>query len=46
MPSATQTLPFSSLSDPGVRPPHDLVPSRYALRVGEIDALVISDGVL
>ncbi|MFY2071743.1 MBL fold metallo-hydrolase [Achromobacter xylosoxidans] len=46
MPSATQTLPFSSLSDPGVRPPHDLVPSRYALRVGEIDALVISDGML
>lgn len=46
MPSSTQTLPFSSLSDPGVRPPHDLVPSRYALRVGEIDALVISDGVL
>lgn len=46
MPSATQTLPFSSLSDPCVRPPHDLVPSRYALRVGEIDALVISDGVL
>ncbi|WZB66802.1 MBL fold metallo-hydrolase [Achromobacter xylosoxidans] len=46
MPSATQTLPFSSLSDPGVRPHRDLAPSRYALRVGEIDALVISDGVL
>src|SRR5689334_22282926 len=30
-----------------VRPgPDDLVPSRYALRVGEIDVLVISDGVL
>lgn len=29
------------------RPMHDeLVPSRYALRVGEIDVLVISDGVL
>jgi glyoxylase-like metal-dependent hydrolase (beta-lactamase superfamily II) len=26
--------------------PDDLVPSRYALRVGEIDVLVISDGVL
>jgi glyoxylase-like metal-dependent hydrolase (beta-lactamase superfamily II) len=25
---------------------NDLVPSRYALRVGEIDALVVSDGVL
>ena len=29
------------------RPGHDeLVPSRYALRVGEIDVLVVSDGVL
>jgi len=27
------------------RPGPELVPSRYALRVGEIDALVISDGV-
>src|SRR5262245_52641034 len=26
--------------------PEDLVPSRYALRVGEIDVLVVSDGVL
>ena len=25
--------------------PNELVPSRYALRVGEIDVLVISDGV-
>ena len=24
----------------------DLVPSRYALRIGDIDAMVISDGVL
>lgn len=33
----------SDLGSPG----HDeLVPSRYALRVGEIDVLVISDGVL
>ena len=31
----------------GIRPGHDeLVPSRYALRVGEIDVLVVSDGVL
>ena len=30
-----------------VRPkPDELVPSRYALRIGEIDVLVISDGVL
>lgn len=26
--------------------PNDLVPSRYALQIGKIDALVISDGVL
>ncbi len=26
--------------------PEELVPSRYALRVGEIDVVVISDGVL
>lgn len=26
--------------------PDDLVPSRYAVRVGAIDVLVISDGVL
>ncbi|QHO76274.1 MBL fold metallo-hydrolase [Bradyrhizobium sp. CCBAU 051011] len=36
----------SHTSHPG-QPGHDeLVPSRYALRVGEIDVLVISDGVL
>src|SRR5438093_11785310 len=30
-----------------IRPgPDELVPSRYALRVGEIDVLVVSDGVL
>ena len=28
------------------RPEAELVPSRYALRVGEIDVMVISDGVL
>src|SRR3546814_9713292 len=26
--------------------PQELVPSRYALRVGDIDVLVVSDGVL
>jgi glyoxylase-like metal-dependent hydrolase (beta-lactamase superfamily II) len=31
---------------PGTPEPEDLVPSRYALRVGEIDVLVVSDGVL
>ncbi len=34
-------------TSPRGRPgPEDLVPSRYALRVGDIDVLVISDGVL
>ena len=33
-------------SHPGGPRPDELVPSRYALRVGEIDVLVISDGVL
>jgi glyoxylase-like metal-dependent hydrolase (beta-lactamase superfamily II) len=32
-------------SHPGRPRPDELVPSRYALRVGEIDVLVISDGV-
>jgi glyoxylase-like metal-dependent hydrolase (beta-lactamase superfamily II) len=35
-----------SISHPGRSGPEELVPSRYALRVGEIDVLVISDGVL
>ena len=26
--------------------PTDLVPSRYAVKIGEIEALVVSDGVL
>jgi len=33
-------------SRPGRPGPDELVPSRYALRVGEIDVLVVSDGVL
>jgi glyoxylase-like metal-dependent hydrolase (beta-lactamase superfamily II) len=33
-------------SDAGRSRPEELVPSRYAVRVGEIDVLVISDGVL
>lgn len=39
----------SSLDDtsrPGRTGPDELVPSRYAVRVGDIDVLVISDGVL
>jgi glyoxylase-like metal-dependent hydrolase (beta-lactamase superfamily II) len=31
---------------PGRPEPDELVPSRYALKVGEIDVLVVSDGVL
>ncbi|WEX87641.1 MBL fold metallo-hydrolase [Sinorhizobium garamanticum] len=31
---------------PGRTVPEELVPSRYAVRVGEIDVLVVSDGVL
>jgi len=33
-------------SHPGRTSPEELVPSRYALRIGEIDVLVVSDGVL
>ena len=33
-------------SHPGRPGPDELVPSRYALRVGEIDVMVVSDGVL
>jgi glyoxylase-like metal-dependent hydrolase (beta-lactamase superfamily II) len=35
-----------SISHPGRPGPDELVPSRYALRIGEIDVLVVSDGVL
>src|SRR3546814_702911 len=37
---------LDNTSHPGRPAPEELVPSRYALRVGEIDVLVISDGVL
>jgi len=33
-------------SHPGRPGPEELVPSRYAVRVGDIDVLVVSDGVL
>ncbi len=36
---------LDNTSRPGRSGPDELVPSRYALRVGEIDVLVISDGV-
>jgi glyoxylase-like metal-dependent hydrolase (beta-lactamase superfamily II) len=35
-----------SIAQPGVQGYDELVPSRYALRVGDIEVLVISDGVL
>ncbi|MGY6270964.1 MBL fold metallo-hydrolase [Achromobacter denitrificans] len=38
---AIDTAPHSRSQEPD-----DLVPSRYALRIGEIDALIVSDGVL
>jgi glyoxylase-like metal-dependent hydrolase (beta-lactamase superfamily II) len=37
---------LNTASQPGRPGPDELVPSRYALRVGEIEVLVISDGVL
>jgi hypothetical protein len=37
---------LDNTSHPSRAAPDELVPSRYALRVGEIDVLVISDGVL
>jgi glyoxylase-like metal-dependent hydrolase (beta-lactamase superfamily II) len=44
--TAETNMSLGNTSRPG-RPGRDeLVPSRYALRVGEIDVLVVSDGVL
>jgi glyoxylase-like metal-dependent hydrolase (beta-lactamase superfamily II) len=37
---------LDNTSHPGRPGPDELVPSRYALRVGEIDVMVVSDGVL
>lgn len=39
-------MSLSNASHPGGPGPDDLVPSRYALKVGDIDVLVVSDGVL
>ena len=38
-------MSLDNTSHPGRPGTDELVPSRYALRVGEIDVLVISDGV-
>ena len=37
---------LDNTSHPGGPGPDELVPSRYALKVGEIDVMVVSDGVL
>ena len=39
-------MSLGNTSHPGRSGHDELVPSRYALRVGEIDVLVVSDGVL
>ena len=39
-------MSLDSISRPGRPGLNELVPSRYALRVGEIDVMVVSDGVL
>ena len=41
-----ETNMLDNISRSGRPGPDELVPSRYALRVGEIDVLVVSDGVL
>src|SRR5712671_4486829 len=43
--SVTRTS-LDNTSQPGRPGPEELVPSRYALKVGDIDVLVVSDGVL
>ena len=42
----TENMNLDNTSHPGRSRPDELVPSRYALRVGDIDVLVVSDGVL
>jgi glyoxylase-like metal-dependent hydrolase (beta-lactamase superfamily II) len=39
-------MPLDNISQPVKSRPDELVPSRYAVQVGKIDVLVISDGVL
>jgi len=34
------------ITSPGRPVPNDLVPSRYALKIGDIDVMIVSDGVL
>ena len=39
-------MSLDKTSSVGRSGPKELVPSRYALKVGEIDVMVVSDGVL
>ncbi|MDY0884963.1 MBL fold metallo-hydrolase [Dongia soli] len=39
-------MSLDTTADPITSGPEELVPSRYALKVGDIDVLVVSDGVL
>lgn len=39
-------MSLDNTSHPGRSKPEELVPSRYAVRIGDIDVLVVSDGVL
>ncbi|TCL69452.1 MBL fold metallo-hydrolase [Rhizobium sp. BK251] len=39
-------MSLDNTSHPGRRSADELVPSRYALKIGDIDVLVVSDGVL
>src|SRR6478609_9434639 len=39
-------MSLDNTSHLGTRTPEELVPSRYAVRIGDIDVLVVSDGVL
>ena len=39
-------ISMDDISHPGRPGPDELVPSRYALKVGEIDVLIVSDGIL
>src|SRR5258707_7459649 len=44
--SQKTNMSLDNTSHPGRPGLDELVPSRYALRVGEIDVMVVSDGVL
>ena len=45
-PNTARQMNLDNTAHPGLPAPNDLVPSRYALKIGEIDVTIISDGVL